>query len=77
MKYYISPTNQLYAYAADGSQDAYILQGLVPATDAQVQAIQNPPLTQAQIIASFELAVQAYLDAQATAWTYESVLSAG
>ena len=76
MKYYISSTNELYAYAADGSQDAYILEGLVPATDAQVQAIQNPPLTQAQIIASFEIAVQVYLDAQAAAWNYESVLSA-
>ena len=44
MKYFISPDNELFAYESDGSQDHIIPETLVPATDAQVQAIQNPPI---------------------------------
>jgi hypothetical protein len=43
MKHYFSPKNYLYAYPLDGSQDEHIPADFVPATDAQVQAIQNPP----------------------------------
>ncbi|MEN5239106.1 phage tail assembly chaperone [Pseudomonas sichuanensis] len=40
MKYYKWPDSAElpYAYAADGSQDVFILSGLVPMTDAEVQA---------------------------------------
>jgi len=53
-------------------------QGMTLLTDAQVAAIraaQNTP-TQAQVIAGFEAAVQAWLDQTAQAWQYESILSA-
>jgi hypothetical protein len=56
MKHYLSPTGQLFAYESDGSQDELIPADFVPATDAQVHAIQNPvqpvyiaPLTPRQI----------------------------
>ena len=43
MKHYLSPAGQLFAYSADGTQDHLIPAEYIPATDAQVQAIQNPP----------------------------------
>jgi hypothetical protein len=40
MKHYKDPnTNELYAYEADGSQDAFIKEGLVAITDAEADAI--------------------------------------
>lgn len=40
MKHYKDPnTNEIYAYEADGSQDAFIKEGLVPVTDAEVDEI--------------------------------------
>ena len=40
MKHYKDPiTNELYAYEADGSQDAIMKEGLVAVTDAEVAAI--------------------------------------
>jgi hypothetical protein len=40
MKHYKDPTtNELYAYEADGSQDAFIKEGLVALTDSEVAAI--------------------------------------
>ena len=40
MKHYKNPiTNELYAYEADGSQDAFIKEGLVAITDAEADAI--------------------------------------
>jgi hypothetical protein len=44
MKYYISPKGFLHAVAIDGSEDGSLPAGSVLATDAQVQAIQNPPV---------------------------------
>ncbi len=42
MKQYIDPnTNEIYAYEADGSQDAWIKPGLVPVTDEQVEEIKQ------------------------------------
>jgi len=51
-------------------------QGMTQATAAQIAAIQNPAPTAAQLIATFEAAVQSYLDAFAATWNYESILSA-
>jgi len=45
MKYYKDPNNNIFAYAKDGSQDAYIKQNLVAITDAEADAIRNPPKT--------------------------------
>jgi hypothetical protein len=40
MKHYKNPiTDELYAYEADGSQDAFIKEGLVAVTDAEVATI--------------------------------------
>ncbi len=40
MKHYKDPnTNEIYAYEADGSQDAFIKEGLVAITDAEVDNI--------------------------------------
>lgn len=48
MKYFKNEaTGQVYAYADDGSQDAFILPGLVPMTAADIQAHLNPPVVPA------------------------------
>jgi hypothetical protein len=40
MKHYINPeTNEIYAYAADGSQDDYIKPGLQPIDNASLAAL--------------------------------------
>ena len=42
MKHYKDPiTNELYAYNADGSQDDYIKEGLVPVTDAEADELRT------------------------------------
>lgn len=43
MKYYKSKSGEVFAYEADGSQDAHIKPGLVRMTDAEVEAHLNPP----------------------------------
>ena len=50
-------------------------QGMTQATPAQITAITNPPPTQAQLIAQYETAVQAALDAYAVSMRYDSMLS--
>lgn len=42
-------TNQVYAYAADGSEDAFKVKDLVLMTEAELQAYLNPPRTREQI----------------------------
>ena len=47
MKHYKDPiANEIYAYAADGSQDAYIKAGLVPISDAELAALRAPTVEQ-------------------------------
>ncbi len=42
MKHYKDPqTSQLYAYEADGSQDAFIKDGLVPISDEEAQSMRQ------------------------------------
>ena len=42
MKHYKDPnTNEVYAYEADGSQDEFIKEGLVPITDTEADAIRT------------------------------------
>lgn len=45
MKYYKDETGEVFAYEADGSQDAYIKPGLVHMSPAEVMALLNPPVT--------------------------------
>lgn len=52
MKYYLSPTGELYAYEPDGSQDHLIPDNFISATSAQVQSIQNPPIDERNLIVS-------------------------
>lgn len=49
MKYFKNSDGQVYAYEADGSQDDWILPGLVPMTDEEVDLHLNPPPTDEQI----------------------------
>lgn len=48
MKHYKDPnTNQVFAYEADGSQDDFIREGLVPITDEEAKAICDAALKSA------------------------------
>jgi len=52
MKYFVDDvTGQVYAYAADGSQDSYIVPGLRAMTAAEVEAHLNPPPSHEQLVA--------------------------
>ena len=47
MKHYMNKqTNEIYAYAADGSQDAYIKPELIPISDAELAALRAPTAEQ-------------------------------
>lgn len=43
MKYFKDSNNQVYAYESDGSQDAFIKPGLIAITQAEADALRNPP----------------------------------
>lgn len=45
MKYFKDDKGTVYAYEADGSQDAWIKPGLLPMSDEEVQVHLNPPLS--------------------------------
>ena len=50
-------TGEVYAYAADGSEDAFIDQNLRPMSDGEVQAHLNPPPIAApvpQVVSAFQ-----------------------
>ena len=42
MKHYKDAQNNVYAYESDGSQDSFILPGLVAITDAEADALRAP-----------------------------------
>lgn len=76
--HYKDQSNTLY-FLDDAAHEYLLPAGCVPITDAEAAAIraaQAPALTQDQIIANYEAAVQAHLDAFAATWRYESILSA-
>lgn len=50
MKYYKDGNNNVYAYEADGSQDAYIQANLTVITQEEALAITNPPETPEQAL---------------------------
>lgn len=43
MKHFKDSDNRVYAYEADGSQDAFIIDGLTPITDEEAAALTAPP----------------------------------
>ena len=50
MKYFLHKiSGQLFAFSMDGSQDDFITDDLRPASEEEVQSIQNPPLSSQQI----------------------------
>jgi len=60
MKHYLNKqTNEVYAYAADGSQDAYIKTGLVPISDEELAVLRAP--TPAEILAASNAAILAQI----------------
>ena len=42
MKYYKDENNQVYAFEADGSQDAFIPSGMAPISEAEADALRYP-----------------------------------
>ncbi|AYL54825.1 tail fiber assembly protein [Citrobacter freundii] len=77
MKYYKDENNVVYAYDADGTQDAFIKEGLVPITRSEAMAIINPPLTHEQLIQAAENERQRLLaaaDAVMLDWRTELML---
>ncbi|MBS9431276.1 tail fiber assembly protein [Photorhabdus hainanensis] len=49
MKYYKSTDNKIYAFASDGSQDAWIEPSFTLITESEVDEILNPPPTSKQL----------------------------
>ena len=77
MKFYKDKNNQVYAYAADGSQDAHIRPGLIAITEAEANELRQPTEPsleekQAAIVA----AVQMYLDDFAKTRNYDNIFTA-
>ena len=61
MKHYKDLQNNIYAYESDGSQDDYIKTDLVAITDAQAEAIRNPPKPIASVRAGLISALDTYI----------------
>lgn len=71
MKYYKDANGNVYAYEADGSQDAFILPGLVAITDAEADALRNPLKTLADLKADKNAEINnARLLANSTTFTH-------
>lgn len=70
MKYYVDPTNNdIYAYAADGSDDAFVKEGLTLLTGDELAALRAAQTTAADLAADG----RAWRDAEVTAsqWLVE------
>lgn len=68
MKYFKDQTGAVYAFNADGSQDEFIPDSLIPITGAEADAIRAP--TEAELLAQYEAALDAHLDSVAQAYRY-------
>jgi hypothetical protein len=55
MKYFKDNNNQVYAYEADGSQDEFIKEGLIPISQHEAMFLTNPPETLEEINQRIEL----------------------
>ena len=62
MKHYKNAKNEIYAFEADGSQDAYIPANLVPITIEEADKLRNPPPTPEQIQEQINAEAKTYLD---------------
>lgn len=54
MKYFKDEENNVYAYAADGSEDDFIKPGLIAISETEALAIVNPPPTHDELVTSVE-----------------------
>ncbi|BAM68863.1 putative tail assembly chaperone [Edwardsiella phage MSW-3] len=52
MKYFKDSNSSVYAYPSDGSQDAFIKDGLIPITEEEAMLILNPPPTPEEVLES-------------------------
>lgn len=50
MKYFKDSNSSVYAYPSDGSQDAFIKDGLIPITEKEAMDIVNPPKTNQELL---------------------------
>ena len=67
MKFYKDGSNTVYAFDADGSQDAWIRPGLTPITQEQADLLRNPPPSQEQMVEEAHARINAdYADAYAS-----------
>lgn len=81
MKYFKSPSKEIYAYPADGSEDAFILPGLVEISSdelAEIRAAQQvgPELTPEQLIERFQVSIQVHMDVAARKAGYDDIKTA-
>lgn len=76
MKYYTDANGEVWAFAADGSQDAHIPAGLTAVTVAEATTIASPAPTNAQLEAQYALALTNAINAVAQAWQYDTVYTA-
>ena len=74
MKKYTDGKGAVWAFEADGSQDAFIPRGLVPITEAQAAAILNPAPTLAQAQAAQVAIISAACGAAVAAGLASSAL---
>ncbi|MGZ4959336.1 MAG: hypothetical protein ACXV7J_08790 [Methylomonas sp.] len=61
MKFYKDENNNVYAYTADGSQDAYILPNLIAITQEEADALRIPPPSTAPNFLGFIANIKAAL----------------
>ncbi|EAY4775012.1 tail fiber assembly protein [Salmonella enterica] len=55
MKYFKDEKNNVYAYAADGSEDDFIKPELISISETEALAIVNPPPTHEELLAAVEI----------------------
>lgn len=69
MKFFKNANGQVYAFEADGSQDAFIPSDLVPITKAEADELRNPSLS------DYKVAAQLAIDGHFTSLYNEAALS--
>lgn len=71
MKYYKDEKNQVYAYEADGSQDAYIKPNLIAITDVEAEELRKPAQkTIEEQTEDVRIALQAAIDDKAKSFGF-------
>lgn len=74
MIHYKKPDGSIWGLEED--QSDLVTDDMTPLTEAELQALFDPPPTEEQIIAAFTAAIQERLDAFAQTRAYDGILSA-